>query len=520
MGVRDAQAHRVLFGSAAARVDERGAVGRDMAEQAVEPENMLAPVDADTAALFADLRQLVGMAEHVARPVDRRQPSAHDVPVVELAVDQVADETLRRGCHLVGLVVEAIRLRAAGGEHLAEGLPVLRVDRIVGMQVVDLRKDGFEAGVDAQLLEHIFDDMNRAQRVHALFLVIGGVKMKIGINVFGTRETVKDHRRGVERTRRPGFAVLRDGDLRLHRARFCGGRHLQAHITAGAGFHLADITVLLVRPALEADMPAGRTGAEGADKRGEDLQRPFLAAGKGRGPHRVSEAQGAGLGDDRVNGTARNGQVDGVADVTRADFEHQQVFAFMEGHRRRVAVGRLALDPAVGVIADEFAVEVQQRAGIFIADDRVAAFGAFDIDRGVIDAVALLGDIQSVDAGVVILRVELQMAAVRIRAEKAETRRTEILVGALEADIGNDGRLAAGTFEVVAIEHLVALVEVLRLERSAGFKHEGAEHHVAVDNTFGRHALLPDKILERFEDDIAFDGARNHFAGKHGKYLR
>ena len=65
-----------------------------MAEDGSEAKNMLTPGNAAAAALCGHLGHLVKVAEHIAGAVNIADP-AHHIPVIQLAVEQIADNALR-----------------------------------------------------------------------------------------------------------------------------------------------------------------------------------------------------------------------------------------------------------------------------------------------------------------------------------------------------------------------------------------------------------------------------------------
>ena len=220
---------------AAAAVNQRCAVRRDMAEGRTEAEDVFAPIDAAAAAFCGELRHLVEVAENVARAVNVAD-AAQNIPVIQLAVDQVAHHAFRRRGHFIRLVVEAVGFCMAVDKLFFQECTILRIEAVIRMEVDHFGDDRLEAVVPAHFFEDFAQDVDGAHRIDALLLVIGGVKMEARHCDFRAAEsrssTCMDDKAALAAFAAGRSHSDRDGQLGIRRIDFgadqpgCAGLHL------------------------------------------------------------------------------------------------------------------------------------------------------------------------------------------------------------------------------------------------------------------------------------------------------
>ena len=292
--------------------------------------------------------------------------------------------------------------------------------------------------------------------------------------------TLKGRRR-VNLHRERALDRCRTGSRHSYRGRrrcsLRAGIHFRPDHLAGAGLHGGDLYLL---PAADLHDAAIHI-AEGCRITGEHLADLLVHMGEHRSLGRMGQAQVAALNGHRPDGAVGHSQVNGIADVSGTQLEHQQVQTVMEGNRHLVAHIGYTLDTAERRIRYQPAVEEQTAAGVFIAHHSPLGSLAADIHRRIEDTVALLRQEQCfVTRGVAIIGIKAQAAPLVDTLLPDMLSTAQIIVADLAAQVRHHAVLTAVVGQVIRLQNQVALVKVLRLEGTAGLHDEGSQNHPVV----------------------------------------
>ena len=380
--------------------------------------------------------------------------------MVELAVNEVSDDTFAGRCHFVRLVIEAVSFGVAVDEHLLQEFAVFGIEAVIGVEIVDLGDDRLEVAVTAHFFEDLTRDIDRAHRVDALFLMVGRVEVEARHHqrfALHRRQQTGEHVEAARRLRSVGLDRDRHVDCMADRRSLC------AHELAPTRLHRAqrDRLAAVDRHFRRIDIGKSR------GKAGEDL---FIAV-VGFFEHgsfcRIGNCKTVTLGCNRIDRAMHQRQVNTVADVARAQFEEDQVHAVVKFHRNGMAHVGHTFHTAKRLISDHAAIEENAAARIFPAKDRTLFAFAADVERGIEDAVALFGHVERFVAGrVAVVRVKPQDVPL-VHAFCPNGRVTaEVAVFAAQTEKRRDVCFAAKVFKIVDCKDLIAFIEIFGFKRT------------------------------------------------------